>query len=113
MAVISPTPSTEPHAGVVTWTPLAPADTCTAIAPQGKVASTAAVAVTGTFGGATITLHGSLDGTNFFGLKDRTGAAVSFTAAGLAELSTAAVWIRPVITAGAASSVTVALALRG
>ncbi len=48
----------------------------------------------GTFGGATVVMEGSLDGTNFVGLKDITGAAIAFTAAGLDKVVGACQYLR-------------------
>lgn len=59
------------------------------------------VQVTGTFGGATLVLEGSNDGTTYFTLKDPTGgsdgtdADVSFTAAGLKEVNPNTAFVRP------------------
>lgn len=41
------------------------------------------VQVTGTFGGATVLVEGSLDGSNWFTLRDAPGVALSFTSPGL------------------------------
>lgn len=60
-----------------------------------------AVQVTGTFGAA-VTMEGTIDGTNWFGLTAGPGgSAISLEAAGYAEISTAAKAVRP----AAASSV--------
>lgn len=54
-----------------------------------------AVHVTGTFGG-TLTMQGTIDGTNWFTLLTGPGGdAVTFTAAGYAEIATAVDAIRP------------------
>lgn len=54
-----------------------------------------AVHVTGTFGD-TLTIQGTVDGTNWFTLLDGPGGSdVTFTAAGYAEISTAVRAIRP------------------
>lgn len=46
------------------------------------------------FNSGTVTIQASIDGTNWFGLKDLSGTAITFTAAGYAEFSTAALYIR-------------------
>jgi hypothetical protein len=71
------------------------------------------VQVTGTFGSATIALQVSNDGTNFVTLKDGSGVAITFTAAGMAEFSTAARYIKPTSSGGTADNVTVTIVLRG
>lgn len=70
------------------------------------------VQVSGTFGGATITLEGSNNGTDWVGLRDPQGVAISFTAAGLKQVLESTLLVRPVITGGAASSVNVTLLMR-
>jgi hypothetical protein len=71
------------------------------------------VQVTGTFGGATITLQVSNDGTNYVTLKDSTGTDISLTAAGMREFSTAALYLKPTSTDGTDDNVTVTVVLRG
>jgi P pilus assembly chaperone PapD len=71
------------------------------------------VQVTGTFGGATIALQVSNDGTNYATLKDGTGTTITFTSAGMAEFSTAALYIKPSSSGGTADDVTVTVVLRG
>lgn len=59
------------------------------------------VQVTGTFGaGGTCIVEGSLDGTNWFQLKDTTGTLISFTAAGLKPVLEYTTHIRFNVTAG-------------
>lgn len=74
------------------------------------------VQVFGTFGGATVTLQGSNDEgptpTNWNTLTDLQGNAIAFTAAGLEMISEGTLWVRPAVTAGAASGITVQMMLR-
>lgn len=59
------------------------------------------IQVTGTFGvGGTVVVEGSLDGTNWFGLRDPSSTAISFTAAGIKAVLEAVPYIRPRVTAG-------------
>jgi hypothetical protein len=68
---------------------------------------------TGTFGaGGTILLQGSLDGTNWYGLKDPAGAAISLTAAGLRQVLENPRYVRPFISAGTGVSITAILFTR-
>lgn len=80
---------------------------------EGQRALAGCVQVIGTFGGATITLRGSNDGTNYFTLKDLQGNDISFTATGAAEFSTSAAYISPASSGGSGDDVDVILVLRG
>lgn len=70
------------------------------------------VQVEGTFGGATCTIQGSLDGTNWRTLTDLQGAAIAFTAAGIAMVMEATLYLRPIVTGGAGASINVTLLSR-
>lgn len=67
----------------------------------------ASVQISGTIGGATIVLQGSNDGTTYATLKDLQGNNLSFTAAGYAEFTTGAAFIKPSISGGAGDSINV------
>lgn len=67
------------------------------------------VQVTGDDGGGTVTMVGSLDGTNYVTLTDPAGNAISLTAAGLKQISEATVSIGPVLTGGSGGSIVVTL----
>ena len=97
----------------ITWTGLSTADTATAVAPAGAVPICGFVQITGTFGGATIVLQGSNDNSNWATLKDTSGTAISVTAAGAADFSTAAAYIRPSSSGGAGDDVNVVVVMRG
>lgn len=57
--------------------------------------------VTGTFGAAgTIIAEGSLDGTNWFQLRDPSSTLISFTAAGGKAILEAVPFVRPRVTGG-------------
>lgn len=59
------------------------------------------VQISGTFGaGGSITMQGSLDGTNWFTLTDPQGNNITKTAASLEAISEATPYIRPTVTAG-------------
>jgi hypothetical protein len=74
------------------------------------------VQVFGTFGGATVTLQGSNDEgpvpTNWTVLTDMQGNALNFTTAALEQVSENTCWVRPVVTGGAASGITIQMLLR-
>lgn len=94
-----------------TWTPITNANADGA--PVSSVLTgDRCVQVSGTFGGATITMQGSLDGSTWATLSDPTGTALTFTAAGLKGISEAAKFIRPLLSGGSGSSVTVRLFVR-
>lgn len=69
------------------WTPVTNADTFLPCGP-GASARDMVVEVTGTFGGATIVLQGSMDGTNWYGVNNLDGSAISLTGAGSSEVRT-------------------------
>jgi hypothetical protein len=95
------------------WTDYSTADTSTPARMNNQEGLAGSVQVTGTFGGATVAIQVSNDGTNFVTLKDSVGTAITFTAAGFTEFSTAALFIKPTSTGGTADNVTVTVVLRG
>ncbi len=70
----------ERKAVTLTWTSVTEADTFTA-SQIGSKYPDRVVAVTGTFGGATVLIKGSIDGTTYFTCHGQTGL-LSFTADG-------------------------------
>ena len=97
----------------VTWADIVTGDTLTAFPIAAQAAIAGAVQFGGTFGGATIGLQASNDGVTYFDIKDLGGTVISATAAALFEFTTAAMYIRPVISGGAANAVDVTVVLRG
>lgn len=71
------------------------------------------VAVTGTFGGATVTVEGSNDKVNWFTLNDNAGAALTFTAAGMKLILENPVYVRAKTAGGAGTAVSVIIAGAG
>jgi hypothetical protein len=69
------------------------------------------VAISGTFGGATVTLQGSNDGTNWFTLNDPLGndlAWLSSTATtGLRQIAENTLYLRPITAGGTGTSVVI------
>jgi len=66
----------------------------------------------GTFGGAALTIEGSLDADiagTYAGLTDPQGTAISFAAAGIEALLENVYWVKPVLTGGTGSSITVTM----
>lgn len=97
----------------VTWNTLTENDTCEEFIPGGTEPVVASMQVTGTFGGATVVLQGSNDGTNFYDLDDIEGTAISVTAAGLVEFSTSALYIKPVASGGTSQDLDIVICFRG
>ena len=95
------------------WTDYSTADDATPVRMTNQEGLAGSVQVTGTFGSATIALQVSNDGSNYVTLKDSAGENISFTAAGMAEFSTAALYIKPTSSGGTADNVTVTIVLRG
>ncbi len=68
------------------------------------------VQVQGTFDGCTVTIQGSLDGTNWHTLNDLQSTALTFTSARLEGVSEVCTYIRPLVSAaGASTSISVYL----
>lgn len=98
---------------VIAWADLSTADTAVKYRVPGTVGAIASIQFTGTFGGATLVLQGSNDGTNFATIKDVNGDNVSVTAAGLVDFSTGALYLRPSSSGGTGDNVDVTMVLRG
>lgn len=74
------------------------------------------VQVTGTFGaGGSVTIQGSNDdGTTWSTLKDAFGTALTFTSAGIAQITELPQYIRPSVTAGdGTTAINVRIFMRG
>ena len=97
----------------VSWTGIVTGDTLEALPLSEPAATAAAIQFSGTFGGATIKLQASNDGTTFADMKDVNNTTISATAAGLFEFRTSALYIRPAISGGSANSVNAIVRLRG
>jgi hypothetical protein len=114
MAVISPVLSrTTEGIPYLIWDNAATADTEIAYALLNRLGTDGAVSFTGTFGGATVKLQASNDGTNFFDMKDKSGTTISATAGALFTFDTSAAYIRPAITGGTGDSIDIIVVLRG
>jgi len=95
------------------WAAIVTGDTIVQLGVPGQAAVAGAVHFDGTFGGATIKLQVSNDNVTYFDMKDLLGNAITATAAGFFEFTTAGVYLRPAISGGAANAVDVTLCLRG
>ena len=114
MATITPTFDTT-ITGVprLIWEELATGDTVVSHTVTQQYGLAAAVQAVGTFGGATVVLQVSNDGTNWATAKDVQGTDVSLTATGYFEVSLSAAYIRPAISGGTGDDVDVIVVLRG
>ena len=83
------------------------------ILPSGTAPVVGAIQVIGTFGGASVALQGSNDGTNWVNLADRSGTVIAISAAGGSEFSTAYVYLRPLATGGTGDDLDVFISVRG
>ena len=71
------------------------------------------IQATGTFAGASVTIQGSNDGVNWFGLTDETGTAIAISADGLKMFLPRTWQIRPFTSGGAGTDVDVYILLGG
>lgn len=93
------TPIGNPYGGGIVavdvlWETLNAANT-TGVAWENKLAGDVCVQAVGTFDSATLLLQGSNDGTNWFGLNDPAGTAISLTADGMEQVLEAPRYLRP------------------
>lgn len=114
MATITPALNTT-ITGVprVVWEGAATGDTLDPFTVTQQYGLAASVQVVGTFGGATVKLQVSNDGTNWADASDVLGNAISLTTTGYFEVSLSAVYIRPAITSGSGNDIDVIVVLRG
>lgn len=82
----------------VVWTPLTNADTCRAF--QAPAYSARSIQASGTFGSATVVLNGSNTGTNFFGLNNLAGSAVSITSEAIKQCQDTVRYYQPAFSGG-------------
>jgi len=71
------------------------------------------VHVLGTFAGATITIQGSNDNTNWLTLNDSLGSPLTFTATGMKLILENPIWVRAISSGGAGTAATVIIAGAG
>lgn len=95
---------------IVTWSAGATGDSGSAV--ESAAWADRCVHVTGTFGGATVAIQGSNDGSDWQTLNNAQGTAATFTAAGLKQIVEVPRFMRPTVTGGAASAIKVVLVAR-
>lgn len=96
---------------IINWPAMGNADTGTTVGCAGS--SDRCVQFSGTFGGATIVLQGSNDGTNWSTLQDPQGNSISKTSAGIFQVLDLTRYIRPVTSGGSGTSIDVNLLVKG
>jgi hypothetical protein len=96
---------------VIKWAAMGNADAGQAIRVSNF--SDRSVQVTGTWGGATIVLEGSNDGSTYFTLNDPFNVAISKTAGFLSGVIEACLWVRPRTSGGTGTALDVVLFCRG
>ena len=90
----------------ITWTPVTEADACVGIARPEY--SDRSIQVIGTFGGASVALHGSNDGGDTYAaLNDPTGTAIAITSAKIKAVLENTEYIKPVATSGSGQELTI------
>jgi hypothetical protein len=97
----------------VRWVNIGDADTCTPFIMRQQYGLAASVQVVGTFGGATMTIQVSNDGTNWVTAQGVDNTGITFTSTGYREFSLSAAYVRPLISGGAGSNLSVIMVLRG
>lgn len=113
MATVSPTISKLADVPRVVWSGIVTGDTINSFALTNQLGLAGSVQISGTFGGATVTLQHSNDGTTWFDAKDLNNATVSATANGMFEVSLSSLYFRPAISGGSGNSVNVIVVFRG
>ena len=97
----------------ITWADASTGDTIEPFSVDAQTAIAGAVQFAGTFGGATVKLQVSNDGTTYFDMRDLGGTTISATAAALFEFTTAAAYVRPAVSGGSGDDIDVIMVLRG
>ena len=109
------TPAFTQHGDAATaglWEACATGDTIVSASLQDVNALVASVHMTGTWGGATVSLEISNDNSDWVIAKDVGGSAITLNADGLVEFSTAALYMRVAISGGSSDDVDVTVACR-
>jgi hypothetical protein len=109
-AAVVTAPADTRNVRVIQWTQVGDSDTCEPV----SLADFAdrSVQVEGTFGSATIALHGSNDGTNYRALKDSAGDDIAITAGDIVQINDLSLWVKPVTSGGTDSHLNITLVAR-
>jgi hypothetical protein len=96
---------------LLTWADVTENDTFQAFQLE-EVVSEISVQIGGTFGGATVKITGSNDGSSFLDLLQLDGAATDATEADLYSLLERPLWVQPSASGGASQSIKVTVLVR-
>lgn len=114
MADISPTKSIVDGVPTLRWDDVSTTtDTPLKFAITEQWGLAGSVQFVGTFGGATVVLQMSNDGSNWVTIKDLLGNSVSATAAAMFEFTCSAAYIKPSVTGGAGDNIDIIIVFRG
>lgn len=115
MATIDPKfDTTIPGVPRVIWEGAVTGDTLNPFTLKQQYGLAGSVQAVGTFGGATVGIQISNDGTNWATPKDIQSNDIAMTAAtGYHELSLSGAYIRPTLTSGSGNDIDIILVLRG
>lgn len=100
MATVSPTISTLSGVPRVVWAGIVTGDTINSFTLSEQWGLAGSVQISGTFGGATVTLQHSNDGINWVIAKDLLGASISATTNTIFEVSLSSLYFRPAVSGG-------------
>jgi hypothetical protein len=106
-----PSEATSRDIWLATWETMGNADTGLPVSMAGS--SDRSVQMTGSFGGATVVLEGSNDGSNWYTLNDPTGTPISRTSGGLKQIVELTRYVRARSSGGTGTDVDVTLLLKG
>jgi len=101
-------PDRAPFANVWTWADVTESDTFEPVMIERQLFAYS-MQVSGTFGGASVALHGSIDGTNYVALTDSSGTAFAVTADGIVSGGDLVKYLKPVATGGTSQSLTISI----
>ena len=116
MAVKTPTlERTGSYDGVptVVWRGVAPGDTIEPYLVRGQYGFAGSIQISGTFGGATVSLLQSNDSTNWFQSFDPVGNVIETGSSAINEISLSSAYLKPDISGGVGYLLDIILVLRG
>jgi hypothetical protein len=94
----------------MTWTPVTESDVCQAVSlPEYADKS---VHASGTFGGASVRVYGSNNGSTFVALNDASSTAIAISAEGIKQVLENTLLVKPDCTGGSAQSLTITMLFR-
>lgn len=104
-------PERAPFYQVVTWSNIGNSDAALPVKAD-RALCDVVVQVTGTLGGTSVAIHGSLDGTSYAAMAGEANTALAITSAGIEAVRDNGLYFKPVLTGGTGSSVTVTMLFR-